>query len=651
MQNKCFLSAPPSLLEAAEQTMDPAASTFYEPLDADNYEFRVLSILPDEIISPIRCNLRKTSLIDQGTVPTYSALSYCWGDPDIRVPILVNDAHTTVTMNLYTAIWYLRELKIYEIWVDAICINQEDKTERGLQVRFMKRIYEKARGVIAWLGTHSRDSSDALDFLSQSLTPNTSTIEASERQRDALHYFFHLPYWTRVWIIQEIAVGSSVTILCGFQKMDWNSLATVDKISPAFDTIGLRHVNQVRSFRDTYQDCKRVGLIEAMRKSQAAQSTDPRDKIYALLGLTHDGDDLVPFPNYKQHISEVLRDFTKAVMKSKRTLDYLFFGPPGQPEQEDLPTWVVDWVGLHRGKGDFPDIKISPVSNFMLLEPRSPNMLSVRGEILCTIFDTFNLLAMSTTSLPVDGFGSKLVQQYYNMDDKCPSAISNAICSILCLKKAGELDRPLKNSLQSFFSSLWTDNGQLDPETHDQVLQVLMEGPPRINILGLELIESERTFEMQYDSDERYEKDLILWLVRIGCWQIAGKLIEEWLLPGEANTRIGTDILVRILQGIVSRKSDYFIVIKSLIAFYQNCLKLVVTTDGIIGTACARVRPFDKVCLLEGIRENTLVLLRPVRTETDAVVYKVVGGIFLSERESDLQKYPSRIPDQYFDIL
>lgn len=86
-------------------------------------------------------------------------------------------------------------------------------------------------------------------------------------------------------------------------------------------------------------------------------------------------------------------------MKSKRTLGYIFFGSLGQLEQEGLLAWVVDFV---HGINNFLDAEISPVANFMLTELPTPNMLRVRGEILCTIFDTFSLMKTSTTLLSVD---------------------------------------------------------------------------------------------------------------------------------------------------------------------------------------------------------------------------------------------------------
>jgi hypothetical protein len=560
--------------------------------------------------------------------------------------ILVNNVQTTVTINLYDALWQLRALKIYEIWVDAICINQEDKTERSLQVRFMKRIYEKARGVIAWLGTESKNCSDALDFLNQALTPGSSTRKTSERQRSALRFFFDLPYWTRVWIIQEVAVGSSVSILCGHYQADWSILDSVDKLAPTFDTIGLRHVRQVRSFRQKYQDSKRIALIEAMRKSQAAQSTDPRDKIYALLGLTYDGDDLVPYPNYRQSISEVLRDFTKAVIKSNKSLDYILFTPLGNIKQEGIPTWVVDWVGLRGRKRNFLDIEIFPSNNLTMVELSDPNMLRVRGRFVGRVLDTFDRIAGSKSFLEVDD----LIQRYYNKNNNLPNAISDAICASLCLQKVEELDRLLKGSRRDFFSMLWPDNGQLDPDIHGRMLQYLAKEPSRLNQLGLEL---NSRFESEFDMSTQLVHDangLILWLVRTASCQIAGKSIKQWLSPGRASTSIATGLVAKVLQRITQRRSDYSTLIRSVVAFYQNRLKLVVTDEGMIGAAPAIVQPHDEIYLLAGTRGNTPVLLRRGTIKNGEDVCMLVSGIFLSGQETTLQTDSALITSQNLTI-
>jgi hypothetical protein len=79
-------------------------------------------------------------------------------------------------------------------------------------------------------------------------------------------------------------------------------------------------------------------------------------------------------------------------------------------------------------------------------------------------------------------------------------------------------------------------------------------------------------------------------------------------------------------------------------------MELVVTAKGIIGMACAKVQEGDKVCLLEGTCENSPILLREVALRDGRTAYKVVGPIFLAEREAD-PKYPAIVRDQVFDII
>jgi len=64
-----------------------------------------------------------------------------------------------VTVNLEAALRQLKDKHITRIWVDAVCINQDDRQERSIQVRNMKQIYSKAERVIAWLGEESENSS------------------------------------------------------------------------------------------------------------------------------------------------------------------------------------------------------------------------------------------------------------------------------------------------------------------------------------------------------------------------------------------------------------------------------------------------------------------------------------------------------------
>jgi hypothetical protein len=89
-----------------------------------------------------------------------------------------------------------------------------------MQVRFMRKIYENASRVIAWVGEPSMNNTAAIELLDWPLSPGSSVQKTSVEERKAIAAFFNIPYWRRAWIIQEAAVGSSVTILCGSRTIN-----------------------------------------------------------------------------------------------------------------------------------------------------------------------------------------------------------------------------------------------------------------------------------------------------------------------------------------------------------------------------------------------------------------------------------------------
>jgi len=112
----------------------------------------------------------------------------------------------------------------------------------------------------------------------------------------------------RVWIIQEITVASSARVLYGDQILLWDDLLRMLLIlkaavahSKTFDGKSLNLPVHLMKFHDMYagQVRRPISLLEALIWSRPAQATDPRDKIFALLGLCHDSSTYVPVPNYK----------------------------------------------------------------------------------------------------------------------------------------------------------------------------------------------------------------------------------------------------------------------------------------------------------------------------------------------------------------
>jgi hypothetical protein len=132
--------------------METFVSSFhYQPLDAKSEIIRVVILQPGHFDTPIQCKLQHVDLDEK---PWYEALSYVWGDPKATMPIqLENDPAFSVTRNLERALRYLRRGDAPRVlWIDAICIDQQNVPEKNHQVQKMTRIYESAGRVQLWVG-------------------------------------------------------------------------------------------------------------------------------------------------------------------------------------------------------------------------------------------------------------------------------------------------------------------------------------------------------------------------------------------------------------------------------------------------------------------------------------------------------------------
>lgn len=136
----------------------------YKPLNRNNREIRLIELHPSEqVSSQVRCSIFTTTL---DNAPEYKAFSYCWGNVSDPRTIKLNDATLSTTSKLYSALERLGQRSgIRHLWVDAICINQEDIPERSHQVTLMRDIYQQAEETIVYLGEAADDSDLAFGLI------------------------------------------------------------------------------------------------------------------------------------------------------------------------------------------------------------------------------------------------------------------------------------------------------------------------------------------------------------------------------------------------------------------------------------------------------------------------------------------------------
>ena len=307
----------------------------YKHLNLSDYETRFLRILePDPSTSLIRAEIVTASLT---RAPKYSALSYTWGDERLTKCIQIDGRDVPVARNVEAA---LKELDLPTgnlIWIDALCVNQNDLYEKSYQVGIMGEIYTRANTVIVWLGEANANTEQATKLLNRigeaSKTESnlrgdkvdlgkkylTGAVRTSDDPSSALRGLLDLltrPFWERVWIIQEIAKARRVTVRCGrFQtslEPIWKIFNYVPRIDPKVkDLLGAIH-----RFRSSQQSMQigGIALLEALLMTKRSRATEPRDRVYALLSLTTDGRELVPLADYNTPLESVFSEITTRIL-------------------------------------------------------------------------------------------------------------------------------------------------------------------------------------------------------------------------------------------------------------------------------------------------------------------------------------------------
>ncbi|KAI0137068.1 heterokaryon incompatibility protein-domain-containing protein [Xylariales sp. AK1849] len=194
----------------------------------ESQHIRVLKLeQSDQHDSVLTCSLVAVSL-SESAIPQYEALSYVWGDPAERNEILLDGQPTSITRNLWTALKYVRKPGASRtLWIDAICINQDDILERNEQVRQMGRIYSQASRVLIWLGPPDAEIENTMLTL---LTPGAlEGRQYEEFPKDialGLQRILSQPWWHRIWVVQEHVLANADPIVgCGSTWLGWKQLS------------------------------------------------------------------------------------------------------------------------------------------------------------------------------------------------------------------------------------------------------------------------------------------------------------------------------------------------------------------------------------------------------------------------------------------
>jgi hypothetical protein len=322
------------------------------------------------------------------------------------------------------------------------------------------------------------------DILSEKFARKIAT---SKEISSALDTFFRRPYWKRVWILQEVIAGKNVTAYCGTKSIRMDRLELV--LAEAIKGQELLSIPQVPHFdsfqKDPSTDMPRP-LMELWMSSASSRATDPRDKIYALLGLSSDGQEIVPLPNYKQPLPVVFQDITLSILKSRGYIGLISLR--SAPPTDGSPSWVPELANLskvlrpwHSWVLDHQTPQYKLMWRMLDIDPRFANMvlpthkeldkapieaqkgiLKLKGAIHDVIDDISTGLPVGDTSTPAEYSWNKMVQprsrrRAYEEDSEIAVAIASSLCMDSITMKSGnnndeaEPMRMFKSYLASFY--------------------------------------------------------------------------------------------------------------------------------------------------------------------------------------------------------
>ena len=349
------------------------AMKLHPDLNFQAKQIRLLEIQQGAFSDMILCSLSTAVLTEK---PQYDALSYVWGDKHAETPTMVDGIPVRATENLDAAMRHLRRLdQSTFIWIDALCINQENTPERNHQVGMMGDIYRGAQEVFAWLGELDAETDKVLSMIESfgsdimlhwdSALPHAISGDmVSASQFVGLCRLLSRPWWTRVWTVQEAILPERLTFVCGKRKVEAANLfgfsgsfarhmsSCCGQFFLSQDQAMLRELRyQIDSLytMEYFRSHKHATAIpQQMSYYRTRSCKDPKDKIYGVIGFG-EWDFMANIqPDYSLSVESVYEEVAGRHMESRVGLEMLEEVLPEQSLNttriNHIPSWVPDWT-------------------------------------------------------------------------------------------------------------------------------------------------------------------------------------------------------------------------------------------------------------------------------------------------------------------
>ena len=341
------------------------SAALYRPLTSRE-EFRLLRIEKGDDDDTVRCHLDHHHLSDS---PPFESMSYCWGNQPAQSAITMGDAREgfLISPHLWNALRRIRmRNKDRLLWIDALCIDQDNLRERNHQITLMRDIYSAAIRTLIWIGDHnpsrrtcprSFPDEDGTE-LTLCMHPELGETEHENARKDLLQDLESLQrynnstgkadvWWRRLWVVQEFRFSRlPCSVYIGPHAVKWEHFYAICTApdSPFAPDQPLAPFSKLR-------DHTPGSLSELLTMTSAFHCSDPRDRVFALLGLANQAAKTLA-ADYGRSIIKTLEDACLYLVQESQTVDVLLDNRLsravwGRDQLRNvLPTWLPDLTCL-----------------------------------------------------------------------------------------------------------------------------------------------------------------------------------------------------------------------------------------------------------------------------------------------------------------
>ncbi|KAI1751529.1 heterokaryon incompatibility protein-domain-containing protein [Xylaria castorea] len=416
----------------------------YRALDKTRWETRILLITA---INPVKLSFEYASMIDDHLDP-FEAVSWCWGaaSSTMRTQITVDGHRLSIPANAYEVILELCvPQKKKRVWIDAICINQDDIDERSQQVAMMEAIYRKASMTLVWLGKDNGTTKDAMNMIENidlwrhverpedpnpddelrhhETNPDAFPIDVNW---DAIASLFSAAWFTRFWIIQEVALSKHTHVFRGKYEMCWAYLGKTAHyvvhnalFSEKLFKAGISRLNNAVAI--ARMSAGALNPLVLLETSCDFEATDPRDRVFAMYGLlpadysdkTQAALRTAYSPDYNKPLVDVYTDVTRATITSfphsrlslLLRVHSLVQRVGCKHPDTDFPSWVPRYHfvedqtrGSYHPANSYKGLKATSFAGTARIDTNTPrNILRIAGVIVDTFSEVCEPLPASVS--------------------------------------------------------------------------------------------------------------------------------------------------------------------------------------------------------------------------------------------------------------